>query len=393
MTVVSREPALDALAAARAVSDGTLAAEAGRVNADATFPADGIAALRQAGLLAAAVPSDHGGPGLTVRELVNIAEELGHGCGSTAMVWAMHQIQVASLVRHGRSPFLEDYVRELARTQPLLASATSEVGTGGNLLRSITAVEPDGDRIRLAKQATTVSYGAYADGILATARRSPDAEPHEQVLVLLLASDGLVREQRGDWNVMGMRGTVSPPFALTASAAPDRVLADPFDVIAAETMVPLSHLLWSACWLGIAGDALRRAVTVVRKKAGAGAGADIRLAEAQGVQRVVRATLREAVNAYADVLPNGRLEPDSAPLRDQLGPDFTLALNVLKLEASVSLVRVAELALEVCGIGGYREEGPESVARHLRDLYSARLMISNRRLLETNAQLAFVAGR
>ena len=44
-------------------------------------------------------------------------------------------------------------------------------------------------------------------------------------------------------------------------------------------------------------------------------------------------------------------------------------------------------ALEVCGMAGYAEAGPLSVARQLRDLYSARLMIGNERLLAANARL------
>ena len=37
--------------------------------------------------------------------------------------------------------------------------------------------------IHLEKQAPVISYGEYADGVLATARRDPDSPPNDQVLV------------------------------------------------------------------------------------------------------------------------------------------------------------------------------------------------------------------
>ena len=64
------------------------------------------------------------------------------------MVFAMHQIQVATLVRHvDGAPWFEAYLRELAREQRLIASVTSEVGTGGDMGRSIAAVTPTERRL------------------------------------------------------------------------------------------------------------------------------------------------------------------------------------------------------------------------------------------------------
>ena len=96
------------------------------------------------------------------------------------MVFAMHQIQVVTIVRHlegrrGSRTTCASYARE----QRLIASVTSEVGTGGDMGRSIAAVTPV-ERWRAAsfeKQAPTVSYGAHADDLLTTLRRAPEAEP------------------------------------------------------------------------------------------------------------------------------------------------------------------------------------------------------------------------
>ena len=98
----------------------------------------------------------------------------------------MHQIQVVCIVRHLEgSPWFEQYLREVAAEQRLIASITSEVGTGGDMGKSVAAVsDPDGGVASFEKQAPTVSYGGHADAFLTTVRRAPDAEPGDQVLVL-----------------------------------------------------------------------------------------------------------------------------------------------------------------------------------------------------------------
>ena len=66
--------------------------------------------------------------------------DLGSACGAAGLVTAMHHIQVASLVRHGRNDLLRNYLVELVDRQYLLASATTEVGTGGDVGSSVCAL-------------------------------------------------------------------------------------------------------------------------------------------------------------------------------------------------------------------------------------------------------------
>src|SRR6185369_4497718 len=103
---------------------------------------------------------------------------------SSGMIFAMHQIQVACILRHAaRSPWFAGHLRRLTAEQRLIASATSEMGTGGDIRRSIAALQTDGAGARFEKKATTISYGAHADDLLTTVRRDPDAEPGDQIAV------------------------------------------------------------------------------------------------------------------------------------------------------------------------------------------------------------------
>ena len=77
-------------------------------------------------------------------------------------------------------------------------------------------------------------------------------------MLVLTTSDQTQFEQTGGWDTLGMRGTCSPGFVVRATFANEQVLPAAFAVIATESMVPISHLLWSELWLGIATNAFDR---------------------------------------------------------------------------------------------------------------------------------------
>lgn len=357
------------------------------VDANARFPREAIDALRQARVLSAAVPVELGGAGAGVSELARMCTSLGQHCASSAMVLAMHHIQVLSIANHAAgSAALIDYLRELVREQRLIASVTSEVGPSGDMRRSVAAVQSRGERFELIKQATTVSYGQHADDLLITARRDGDAAPSDQVLVLAPRGTYKLLDV-GAWDTLGMRGTCSPGAKVQVEGASWQVLPVPFGQIATYTMVPTSHILWSACWLGIATDAVARAGTMVRGKARAEPGVVPRAA--QRLAEVVRKLqiMREQVIAVAREYDEHTAARDSDRLSSLA---FALRVNNLKLIASTMVVEIVSEALGVCGIAAYKNDSPFSLGRHLRDAYSAALMINNDRIQDTNASLLLI---
>src|SRR4051794_32370383 len=220
------------------------------VDSCARFPQESIDALRELRLLSAYVPERLGGMGLGVVDIGRICEALGQYCGSTAMVFAMHQIQVACIVHHGQeSPYFEQYLRGLVDRQWLIASATTELGVGGDLRSSVCALEMDGDAFRLAKKAPVISYGEHADQILVTCRRAPDAAASDQLQVMIWKDDFSL-EPISSWDTLGFRGTCSSGFAVTATGRMEQVLPAPFADILTQTMHPFSHIVWASLWLG-----------------------------------------------------------------------------------------------------------------------------------------------
>ncbi len=379
-------PFREALAAAEENAD--------EVDRAGRFPVEAVQALRAAGALGWLVPEEFGGEGLALDEIADAVLELSRRCSATGMVFAMHQIQVGCIVRHGiaghpgRSTWFGNYLRRLTDEQRLIASATSEAGTGGDIRRSIAALceEDEEGVVRFEKNATTISYGASADDLLTTVRRCRDAEPGDQVLVLTEIAR-MTCKQKDQWDTLGMRGTCSPGFSLQATCRAEQVLPATFATIAAETMVPFSHVLWAHVWLGLATGAFDRAQDFVRRQARQNPGtippSALRLSELAAHMAQFRATVDAATDEYT-----GMVARSERAALSTIG--YAVRINNLKIAASEAAVKACEGALRVCGVMGYKNGGPFSIGRQLRDAYSASLMIANDRLYATNASLLLV---
>jgi len=376
------------LAALEGIAADVAAPNAADVDANSRFPRATVQALQTAKLLSAPVPKELGGAGYGTRELAALCSTLGQACGSSAMVLAMHYIQVACIARHGlQSAFFRRYLQELVRDQYVLASMTSENGTFGETRTSICAVERQNGRFKLDKDATTASYCEHADGILVTCRRGPDAPGSDQVLVLVRKGDYKLT-QTTSWDTLGMRGTCSPGFKLESAGPEEQIIPGSFADSSAQTMVPYSHILWSSLWWGIAADAVGRAAEFVRASARKNPGTvpptATRLAQ---VSEQLQA-MRHNWLALADEFDELNARPRG--MQELLSIGWALKMNNLKINASESAPQIVHRALQITGILGYKNDSKFSLGRHYRDVLSASLMISNDRIASKSASMLLV---
>lgn len=374
----------DVLRQVHALGKQVLAAHADEVDRAAAFPSESIAALCEAQLLSAYVPREYGGMGLDVVQIARICEALGQYCGSTAMIYAMHCIQVACVVHHGRSTsFFRDYLRQLVDEQRLMASATTEVGTGGDLRSSICAIEIDDDRFTLTKKAPVISYGEYADDILVTCRRSTDAPASEQLHVMIRRGE-YDAAPLSNWDTLGFRGTCSSGFTITARGHVEQILPTAFDEILSQTMHPFSHIVWGALWTGIAADAVNRARAFSRQEARKHPGelspGAYRLADVSRMLQELRHNVYSLAREYRELLDG------DCPDRFH-GFGFAIRTNNLKLSCSRRIVEIVNEAMLICGIAGYRNDSPFSLSRQLRDAHGAAIMVNNDRIAKLNATM------
>ena len=359
-------------------------AHADDVDTQARFPHETFTALKQHRMLSCYVPRELGGDGLTVTEVALLCERLGRYCASTAMVYAMHQIQVACLVHHGLgSDYFRGYLQRLVSEQLLLASATTELGVGGDLRSSLCALQRSGDSFTIKKEAPVISYALDADAILVTCRANPEAPASDQLHLLLEKETCELKEICG-WDTMGFRGTCSSGFSLSGSGAMEQVLPVPFATILAETMHPVAHLTWGALWTGMAQDAVHKARSSVqaaaRKNPDLPPVAPLRLAELNEQLFSMRAGVLEMLNAYQALVNQNNTAGCSNFV-------FATRMNNVKLRCSEMVVDIVGKALMIVGISGYRNDSSNSLCRHIRDAYGAALMVNNDRIRGHNATM------
>ena len=209
--------------------------------------------------------------------------------------------------------------------------------------QSDCAVEQEDSNFKLTKSATVLSCGASADGILTTARRTPDSPATDQVFVALYKKDYKLHHLV-DWDTLGMRGTCSTGFTLESSGAVEQIFPEPYHKIHSQTVMPVANLTWAAVWAGIAADAVERARLFTRKAARKSGdklppGA-AHVTRASASLTMLRSTIKAALNDYEAIMSNGAST-------DAL--EFQIRTNLLKVNASELAISIVTSALRLAG--------------------------------------------
>ena len=366
------------------LGSGVIGETAGDVDEKARFPSESFAALKENKLMSSYLPASYGGDELSFEQICEICLILGGYCGSTAMIYAMHQIQVACIYHHvADSDYFQRYLTRIHDEQLLLASATTEIGVGGDLRSSICHLERNGDNFKLEKKAPVISYALDADAILVTCRASEESPAGDQVHVVLDKGQYQLEPLTG-WDTLGFRGTCSSGFTLTAEASLNQVLPVPFAQILSQTMHPVAHLTWGSLWTGLAQGAVNKARASVRNAIRQSGEIPpitaTRLAELGEVMFSMSSGVKTTIAEYQKLL-------DTNSLSSTENYGFAVKVNNVKTSCSELVVDVVGKALLIVGIGGYRNDGRFSLCRELRDAYGASLMVNNDRIRGHNATM------
>ncbi|HEX5730685.1 acyl-CoA dehydrogenase family protein [Microbacterium sp.] len=311
-----------------------LAANAARHDREATFVSEAYGALREAGLLRAAVPSELGGDGATIREVAGLQRTLGHYCGATALASAMHQhVTCFTAWRYRRGlPGAEATLRRIADEQIVLVST----GGGDFTHPAGEAVAVDGG-YRVSGRKRFVSQSSVGT-VMSTMFPFDDPDRGMRVLNMAIpfASEGV--DVGSNWDTLGMRGTASDDVVLTDVFVPqERVLADrPYGVIdpPLQVIASIGFSIISGAYLGVAEAAYAEAL-----KAGA------RNPDDPIVQRAI-GLMRQRLQVAAWALDGALTE-----IGDDPTPSFDgfLAIMAAKAEIARAGVEVCDLAMQVAG--------------------------------------------
>src|ERR1700761_2955758 len=88
------------------------------VDRNGRFPLEAITAAKALGLMGLMAPTSLGGEAVSLSQIANICYALGRACASTGMIYAMHQVKVACVVRHGiESDWHRDFMARMVEHQ------------------------------------------------------------------------------------------------------------------------------------------------------------------------------------------------------------------------------------------------------------------------------------
>jgi alkylation response protein AidB-like acyl-CoA dehydrogenase len=245
---------------------------------DASFPFDNYQDLREAGLLKICVPKALGGLGADFATYVMVAAEIGRHCGATALSWNMH---VSSCMWSG---FIADALdmtpeqradheanrrihhgniveRGLVYSQPFSEGGAAAAGKApwGTLAKPV-----DGGYLISGKKIFASLAGA-ADfyGVLCTLDKPGATQRDSLYLAVPALAQGV--SVVGDWDPLGMRGTVSRTLLLDQVFVPHSARLMPEGLYwQAAARFPHMFATLSPTYMGIAQAAYDFTVAYLR---------------------------------------------------------------------------------------------------------------------------------
>ena len=141
-------------------------------------------------------------------------------------------------------------------------------------------------------------------------------------------------------------------YQLTADVPADRLVPAPYEEISAETMLPVSHILWAGVWLGMARSAVdtaRRFVRAAARKASAAR---------RPPRRPSSALVAEAGHPRAAGRRRGPRLRRASPTTGRRSVRSTSAtMNNLKVLASDAVADIVARGTAITGIAGFRNDG------------------------------------
>ncbi len=268
------------VARARDFAARVLAPRAARWDRDAAFPADNYADMAREGWLAICVPESEGGMGADFRTYCLAAAEFGRACGATALTWNMHVCSTLWTGPLTDDLEMDDAARALHRDRrarqfaaivrdgAVYSQPFSEGGAAaaGGAAFGTTARRMEGGYVVNGRK-IFASLSGHADhyGVLATEDRGDGKPSRRDTLYLGIPARAEGVTVTGEWDPLGMRGTVSRTLIFKDVLVPDDALLMPPGAYAqAAIRWPHMFLTLSPTYMGLAQAAYDFCVRYLR---------------------------------------------------------------------------------------------------------------------------------
>ena len=268
----------DLLAIAADLGRNRFAARAGQIDRDAVFPFENYADMRAAGLLNICVPEQYGGRGADFATYVMVAAEIGRHCGATALTYNMHvcstiwsgfiadDLEMTPEQRADHAKNRAIHYRRIVEQGAVYSQPFSEGGAAaaGKAPFGTLAHKVEGGYIVNGKKIfASLSGAADYYGILCTLDKPGATQRDSMYLAVQRDLPGV--SVVGDWDPLGMRGTVSRTLIFKDVFVPETERLMPEGVYAqAATRWPHMFATLSPTYMGIAQGAYDFTVQYLR---------------------------------------------------------------------------------------------------------------------------------
>ncbi len=212
-------------AKARHLASSRFVERAPHYDLTATFPTENYRDLYEADLLGVCIPKEHGGHGASLKTYMLMAAEIGRYCGATALTFNMHvssclwsgslidELKLDENIMSKHRSSRDKHYQRILKNGAIYAQPFSEGGAAaaGKSAFATTALKTEGGWIINGKKIfASLSGHANYYGALCTELEHADSE-HDQknTLYIAIPADAKGVSVEGDWDPMGMRGTVS----------------------------------------------------------------------------------------------------------------------------------------------------------------------------------------
>src|SRR3954467_8670481 len=138
-----------------------------------TYPSEFVNALTEAGFLAALIPEEYGGSGLTISSAVGIMEEI-HAAGCNGAACHAQMFGMGTVLRHGNADQKQRYLPKIATGElRLQAFGVTEPTSGTDTLALRTTAVRQGNEYVVKGQKIWPSRAELSDLMLLLARTTP----------------------------------------------------------------------------------------------------------------------------------------------------------------------------------------------------------------------------
>lgn len=321
--------------------------------------------LTDAGYLAAFVPEEYGGGGLSLEQIVNEQMRLAGAAPATALAVNMHHIVVGvgrTLAAAGISQG-EDILRQAADGH-LFAFGISEPSNDLVLFGSITEARPDGEGgFTFHGTKIFTSLAPAWTRLLTFGRDDSTGEPMSVFAVLNREDGGFTT--RDDWQTMGMRATQSQTTILEGAHAPAsqvlcRIEPGPNAHPVVWGIFGHFEILLAACYAGIGKRALEVAIETVKNRE------SVKNQATYAQDPDIRWRLADAAIDMDGIYPQLTLAARDMDDGVDRGALWMPMVSALKVRATEAAKRTVDQAMRACGGRSYFDS--HELSRLYRDV-------------------------